>query len=97
MSLFSIDQKKCKRDGICAAECPAQIIIQPDKKSFPSLLENGEEFCINCGHCVAVCPHGALTLSTMSVADCPPIQKNLLPDADSLKQLLQCAAFYPSV
>jgi len=47
MSLFSIDQKKCKRDGICAAECPAQIIVQADKKSFPSLLTNGEEFCIN--------------------------------------------------
>lgn len=89
MSLFSIDQKKCKRDGICAAECPPQIIVQRDRKSFPSLEENGEDFCINCGHCVAVCPHGALTLSTMSPADCPPIQKNLLPDADALKHFLQ--------
>ncbi|MBW1829793.1 MAG: 4Fe-4S binding protein, partial [Deltaproteobacteria bacterium] len=22
MTLFSIDEKKCKRDGICAAVCP---------------------------------------------------------------------------
>ena len=89
MSLFNIDQKKCNRDGICVTECPAQIIVQLDKKSFPSLLENGEEFCINCGHCVAVCPHGALTLSTMPFASCLPIQKNLLLDADTVKQLLQ--------
>lgn len=89
MSLFNIDRKKCKRDGICAAECPAQIIVQIDKTSFPSLLENGEEFCINCGHCSAVCPHGALTLSAMPLTACPPIQKMLLPDADALKQLLQ--------
>lgn len=88
MSLFTIDPKKCKRDEICAAECPAQIIIQADKKSLPTLLENGEEFCTNCGHCVAVCPHGALTLATMSLADCPPVQKDLLPSADSVKQLL---------
>lgn len=88
MSLFSIDQKKCKRDGICAAECPAQIIIQADKKFYPSLLEGGEEFCINCGHCVAVCPHGALALSTMPVDGCPPIDKSRLPDADALKHLL---------
>jgi len=88
MSLFSIDQKKCKRDGICAAECPAQIIVQADKKSFPSLLTNGEEFCINCGHCVVVCPYGALTLSTMPVGGCPPIDKSLLPTAPALKQLL---------
>jgi len=89
MSLFKIDQKKCKRDGICAAECPAQIIVQADKKSFPSLLENGAEFCTNCGHCVAVCPYGALTLSTMPLAACPPIQKKLLPDADAVKNFLQ--------
>lgn len=88
MSLFTVDPKKCKRDGICAAECPAQIIVQDDKKSFPSLLPNGEEFCINCGHCVAVCPHGALTLSTMPVEGCPPIDKSILPDADALKHFL---------
>ena len=88
MSLFSIDQKKCKKDGICAAECPAQIIVQSDKKSFPSLLENGEEFCINCGHCVAVCPHGAISLATMPLTSCPPIEKDILPDAASLKHLL---------
>jgi ferredoxin len=89
MSLFNIDQKKCKKDGICVAECPSRIIVQIDKNSFPSLLEGGEEFCINCGHCVAVCPHGALTLSTMSLAACPPIQENLFIDADAVKQLLQ--------
>ena len=76
MSLFSIDQKKCKRDGICAAECPAQIIVQADKKSFPSLLEGGEEFCINCGHCVAVCPHGAHgACRHAALTACPPIDK----------------------
>ncbi len=88
MSLFSIDEKKCKRDGICAAECPAQIIVQADKKSFPSLITHGEEFCINCGHCVAVCPHDALTLSTMPLAACPPIAKDCLPDASAVKEFL---------
>jgi len=89
MSLIMIDQKKCKKDGICAAECPAQIIVQVDRKAFPSLVENGEEFCINCGHCLAVCPHGALTLSKMPLAECPQIQKHLLPNAETLKQFLQ--------
>lgn len=88
MALLSIDREKCKRDGICAAECPAQIIVQADKKSFPSLLEGGEEFCIHCGHCVAVCPYGALALSTMTVDGCPPIDQSLLPGADALRHLL---------
>ncbi len=88
MPLITIDTKKCRRDGICAAACPAQIIVWTDKKSFPTLLAQGEEFCINCGHCVAVCPHGALTLATMAPADCPPVERDLLPGADALRHLL---------
>ena len=88
MSLFTIDQKKCKRDGMCAKVCPAQIIIQADKESFPTLLENSEEFCINCGHCAAVCPHGALILNMMPLAECPKIQHDLFPQAAQIRQLL---------
>jgi nitroreductase/NAD-dependent dihydropyrimidine dehydrogenase PreA subunit len=88
MSLFTIDRKKCKRDGMCAKECPAQIIILADKDAFPTLMDKGEESCINCGHCVAVCPHGALTLSKMPLAQCPVIQSDLLPEADQIKHLL---------
>ncbi|MBI5847008.1 MAG: 4Fe-4S binding protein [Nitrospirae bacterium] len=36
MSLFTIDEKKCKRDGICVAECPIQIIEMKDDKSIPA-------------------------------------------------------------
>lgn len=88
MSLFTIDRKKCKRDGMCAKECPAQIIVLTDKDTFPTLMENGDEFCINCGHCAAVCPHGAFTLSTMSLAECPSIQNDLFPEAAQIRQLL---------
>jgi nitroreductase/NAD-dependent dihydropyrimidine dehydrogenase PreA subunit len=88
MSLFTIDQKKCKRDGMCAKECPAQIIVLTDKDTFPTLMENGEESCINCGHCVAVCPHGAFKLKTMTPAKCPQIRRKLLPAAAQIKQFL---------
>jgi len=88
MALFSIDRKKCRRDGICAAACPAQIIVHSDRKSFPTLRTGGEEFCINCGHCVAVCPHGAFTLTSMPPASCETVMPDLLPDAPALKHLL---------
>jgi nitroreductase/NAD-dependent dihydropyrimidine dehydrogenase PreA subunit len=89
MSLITIDQDKCKRDGMCVKECPAQIIVFKEKGAFPALIPDGEEFCINCGHCMAVCPHGALTLQTMSPAVCQRIQKDLLPEDIRLRQLLQ--------
>ena len=89
MPLFSIDQEKCKRDGICVQDCPVQIIVQPDKDAFPAPAEDAAEFCINCGHCVAVCPHGALTLSTMPIDTCPPLQKDILPGSAAIRQLLK--------
>jgi nitroreductase/NAD-dependent dihydropyrimidine dehydrogenase PreA subunit len=89
MPLFSLDQEKCKRDGICAEECPAQIIAFKDKTTFPTPMEGGEEFCTNCGHCVAVCPHGALTLSTMSPDECPSMIKDLLPGSEAMRELLR--------
>lgn len=88
MSLFSINQEKCKRDGICAKDCPAQVIVWKNKDDFPTPAKDAEEFCINCGHCVAVCPYGALTLSTMPVDTCPPVQKDTLPDPATIRHFL---------
>ena len=44
MSLINIDEGKCKRDGLCAIECPVQIIELRDKESFPTEVEGGEDF-----------------------------------------------------
>jgi nitroreductase/ferredoxin len=88
MNLFTIDQKKCKRDGICVQDCPAQVIAMAKKGDFPSPIEDAEEFCINCGHCVAVCPHGAITLSAMPLETCRPLRKDLLPGPEHVRQLL---------
>jgi nitroreductase/NAD-dependent dihydropyrimidine dehydrogenase PreA subunit len=88
MSLFNIDQKKCRRDGICVQECPAQIIVQTGKDDFPSPADNADEFCIDCGHCVAICPHGAITRTMMPLDECPPVQKDLHPGPEQIRQFL---------
>jgi ferredoxin len=63
MSLFTIDPEKCNRCGMCVLECPARIITAREPKSVPVLVEGGEERCIICGHCVAVCAPGAFAHS----------------------------------
>lgn len=73
MSLFTIDREKCKRDGVCAQECPLGIIAMHGENGFPSSVKGAESLCINCGHCMAVCPKGALSLKTMSPVDCTPV------------------------
>jgi len=77
MNLFTIDKNKCNRDGICVAECPSRIIEMKDDSSFPTPVFGAERACIRCGHCVAVCPHGALSHSLIKIEDCPPFQNDM--------------------
>lgn len=74
MTLFSIDETRCKKDGICAAECPVGIISWK-KGGVPVPAAQAEALCINCGHCVAVCPHQALTHKNMIPEDCLAVDK----------------------
>ena len=73
MSQFFVDESKCRRDGICAAVCPAGV-LEPGGVSPPALVPGGEELCISCGHCVAACPYGACSLDTMPTESCPPLR-----------------------
>ncbi len=89
MSFIEIDDTKCKKDGICVLECPAAIIHQPDKKSSPEMVAGGDEMCLVCGHCVSVCPHGALEHKKTPRANCPPIDADLVIDTKQAAQFLR--------
>jgi nitroreductase/NAD-dependent dihydropyrimidine dehydrogenase PreA subunit len=87
MVLFNIDKEKCDKDGICAIECPAHIIKMTEEGPVP--VKGAEEACINCGHCVAVCPKGALSLNTFLPEDCLSIKKDLKITPDQAEQFLR--------
>ncbi len=89
MEILMVDHEKCKRDGICIAECPAQIIEFKDKDAFPTIIRGGDEFCINCGHCVAVCPHGAMSHAIMKPEDCPPLRDEWALGPQQVEHLLR--------
>ena len=78
MSIVSIDEEKCQRDWFCVNECPARIFEIRNKEEIPKVTERAEELCINCGHCVAVCPHEAVALESMRPELCPPVQLGLI-------------------
>lgn len=89
MPLFTVDQEKCRRDGICVAECPGLIIEIKSKDAFPTPVAGAEGRCIQCGHCVAVCPQGALSLASMPVGTCQPVREELLPGPDQVEHFLR--------
>jgi nitroreductase/NAD-dependent dihydropyrimidine dehydrogenase PreA subunit len=89
MSLLIIDQKKCKQDGFCARECPTAIIRLKEKETYPEIIPGGEPSCLECGHCVAVCPHGALSHSRIPIEECLALEKSLVINQDQAVQFLR--------
>lgn len=83
-----IDTEKCTKDTLCALDCPAQIITMNGKDGFPAPVEGFEEFCLSCGHCLAVCPTGALTWNGIGPNQCAPLEGEM-PSPASLTRLIK--------
>jgi len=89
MSFLTVDQNKCTHDALCVRECPIALISMKDPSSFPQGIDNAEKMCVLCGHCVAVCPHGALSVNGIQVEDCLPFQKELNLPVDQVEHLIK--------
>lgn len=89
MNNFTINFDKCKQDGLCAMECPSGIIRWPGKGSYPVIPEGSEQFCLKCGHCVAICPEEAFSWSFSDPKDCHPIQTKSIPAFNQIEHMLK--------
>ena len=61
MNFFTVDADRCDGNGACVEECPIYLLAQPEPGAPPIGIEGAEDACFNCGHCVAVCPHEAIS------------------------------------
>jgi nitroreductase/NAD-dependent dihydropyrimidine dehydrogenase PreA subunit len=89
MNLMTIDKEKCNQDGLCVAECPKRIILLDPMEKYPAPLPGFEEDCLKCGHCVTICPTGALSLDWLSPENCTPIIDELRVAPEQAEQFLR--------
>ncbi|MBU4565436.1 MAG: nitroreductase family protein [Desulfarculus sp.] len=83
-----VDREKCNKDKLCALDCPIGIITMDGPDGFPAPAEGFDQLCINCGHCVAVCPHEALSQGGITPRQCLPLEAPGL-GPEQLAQLLK--------
>lgn len=88
MNLFSVDPEKCDKDGICIKACPFAI-LERSAEGVPQLVTGGEKACIRCGHCLAVCPSGAITLDGVPSESRPPADEEGLPSDEAFARLVR--------
>lgn len=84
-----VDQEKCSRDLKCVDECPVRIFdySREEKKIFT--IEDYESICIKCGHCVAVCPEGAIEIEAFKNEAFCPCDKNELLTEENIDYIMR--------
>ena len=87
-NLFAIDRSKCKRDHYCVHMCPFGI-VGTDPEGYPLTNAGMESLCMNCGQCMAACPHEAFSLAAMPRETCEKITPGQRVPADQAIQLLK--------
>lgn len=88
MLKFRVDRTKCNQCGQCAFDCPSRIIeLAGDRRPF--IRPENEERCIQCQHCLAVCPVAAVSIFGRDPARSLPLTAGSFPDVEKMIALVR--------
>ncbi len=87
-----IDKEKCINCGMCIEDCIAGA-LEFDENKVPRFAEGGEARCIECQHCLAVCPMGVVSVLNKNPDNSDKVQEhnpeqvlNLIKSRRSIRQ-----------
>ncbi len=89
MPSIKINESACNKDGLCSTICPFQIITPPEGEIPPEPKPEFSKWCTSCGHCVSICPTGAISHSSMQPDQCPTADYKLIPGPDQFEHILR--------
>lgn len=85
---FAVDASRCTACGACVKDCPGGVLEQEAGKA-PQVRAGGEEMCIACQHCLAVCPTAAVSVFGRDPANSLPLTCESLPAFDAVDRLVR--------
>jgi nitroreductase/NAD-dependent dihydropyrimidine dehydrogenase PreA subunit len=85
---FSVADDRCNRCGQCVLDCPSGIIEQ-NGRSVPKISRKNSIDCIECQHCLAICPTAAVSIFKRMPDDSLPLTRAALPRFDQMELLLR--------
>ena len=78
MRTIEIKSDSCRKCGLCARSCVCYVFEQAEPATVPEVKAPGA--CIECGHCISVCPSGSVIHSELDNAAVRPVKMNISPD-----------------
>ena len=84
---FTVAADKCIQGDACAADCPRKIIDRD--KGVPFVRLEMESECLECQHCLAVCPTGAVSIFHLNPEDSLPLSADVLPSLEQMSTLVR--------
>lgn len=92
MPRIEIDKSKCVKCKSCVKDC-ISFSLETDENGFAKVSEGGENRCLNCTHCMAICPTGAISINNKNPQDAHSIKQvnpddilNLIQSRRSIRQ-----------
>ena len=85
---FKVDEKLCTRCGWCVRDCPARIIAM-DNGVMPRIAPEQEPACLQCQHCMAICPTAAVEILGRKPADSLSLTPDSFPPFDRMELLVR--------
>jgi len=81
---FRVDAEKCVKCDACVNDCPSEIIHR--EKTVPEAAAGG---CLECQHCLAVCPEGAISVFGLKPENSLPLLDGSIPSYKQMKTFVR--------
>lgn len=86
-NVITIDAAQCTGCRTCLIGCSGHVFQYVNDKA--TVTAETVQRCIQCGHCVCLCPAGAISLASMGPNEIVPVAKDKLPSTEQFAELVK--------